>query len=533
MEILGFNISKAKRFGLEPETEQLPSFVPPTDDTGVSVVSNAGGYYGSYIDFDGTAKTEVELIARYRETSMYPDCDNAIEEICTEAIGAEDDEEVVKLNLDGIDLPKNIKLKLEAAFEEVKTLLEFEVKAHDIFRRWYIDGRLYYHKIIDDKRPQNGIQEMRYVDPRKIKKIREATKKKDRITGVEVITAIQDYYLFSNSLVQVSGQNQPQYTSNGIKIDPASITYVTSGLVDVDKNMVLGHLNKAVKPVNMLKSAEDAMLIYRISRAPTRRVFYIDVGNLPKQKAEQYLKDTMARYRNKVVFDASTGEIKDDRKHMSMLEDFWLPRREGGQGTQIDTLPGAENSNQREDTEYFLNKVYNSMNVPVSRLHPGTTMNFGRQTEITQEELKFAKFISRLRRKFCDLFNDVMRTQCALTGICSPEDWDNIIEPKIKYAFAQDIYWKEAKDLENFRARIELLNEMQELVGVYYSHEYVKKNILKQSDEEIDEMQQQMDAERESRIDNATFQGQLDGAQQAATMEMLPQEPATPAKRKK
>lgn len=536
MDILGFSISKSKKYGLEANVgaAQIPSFVAPTDDSGASVVTNAGGYFGSFLDFDGTAKSELELITRYRDAASYPDADNAIEDICNEAIGADDEETVVKVNLDKVELSKSVKLRLEATFEDVKQLLDFEAKAHDIFKRWYIDGRIYYHKMIDDKRPQNGIQELRFIDPRRIKKIRDVTKSKDQKTGVDVITKTSEFFLFTPN-IQANQTNMAvpsNYATNGIRIDPTAIAYVTSGLIDLNRNMVLGHLHKAVKHINMLKLAEDSMLIFRMSRAPSRRVFYIDVGNLPRAKAEQYLKDTMARYRNKIVYDATTGEMQDDKKHMSMLEDFWLPRREGGQGTQIQNLDGITNTNQKEEVDYYLNRVYSTLNVPLSRLSQGTSLNFGKQAEITQDELKFAKFISRVRRKFSDLFNDLMRTQAVLTGICSADDWDNIIRPNIRYSYAQDIYWKEAKDIENFRNRIELLSEMQEYVGKYYSEEYVKKNILRQTDDEIEEMQAQMDAEREKMLQDAEFQGQLAGTEQAMMASMMPQEEPVAQKKK-
>lgn len=522
MDILGFSISKAKKFGLETQQNEplIPSFVAPDND-GVGAVINGGGLYGAFVDFEGTAKSEIELISRYREAAQYPDCDNAIEDICNEAIGADDDEDPVKITLDDVELSKSVKLKLEAAFEEIKELLNYQSQAHDIFKRWYIDGRLYYHKLVDPKRPSDGIQELRYIDPRKIRKIRDVQKKKDPKTGVDIVTSVNEYFIYTEqSLTKPSTFTGGQYTSKGLKIDPEAIAYVNSGIVDYDRNMVLGHLNKAVKPINMLKLAEDSMLIWRLSRAPSRRVFYVDTGNLPKQKAEQYLKDVMNRYRNKIIYDASTGEMKDDRKHMSMLEDYWLPRREGGQGTEIQNLDGLDNTNQKEDTEYFLQRVYTAMNVPLSRLQQDATFNFGRQAEITQDELKFAKFIARLRRKFSDLFNDLMRTQVVLTGICSVDDWETIIQPKVKYTFAQDIYWKEAKDLENLRNRIDIVNEMEPLVGIYFSQEYVKKEILKQTDDDIKLMQKQMDNEKELRLANAEFQGQLDGTTQAANMEI-------------
>ena len=536
MDILGFSISKAKKFGLNTDDgkQAIPSFIAPTDDSGASTVTNAGGYFGSYLDFDGTAKSEVELIARYRESAAYPDADNAIEDICNEAIGADDDETVVKIDLDKVELSKSVKLRLEAVFEDVKQLLDFEAKAHDIFKRWYIDGRIYYHKMIDDKKPGLGIQELRFIDPRKIKKIKEITKSKDAVSGIDIITKVQEYFIFTPNILSkpITFGTGSTYSTNGIKVDPTAIAYVTSGLIDLNKNMVLGHLHKAVKHINMLKLAEDSMLIFRMSRAPSRRVFYIDTGNLPRQKAEQYLKETMARYKNKIVYDAASGEMTDEKKHMSMLEDFWLPRNSNGSGTEIKTLDGITNTNQKEEVEYYLNRVYSTLNVPTSRLSQGQVMNFGAQAEITQDELKFAKFIGRLRRKFSDLFNDLMRTQSVLTGICSAEDWDNLIRPHVHYMFAQDIYWKEAKDIENFRNRISLLAEMQEYVGTYYSKAYIKKNVLQQTEDEIDEMQAEMDAEREERMQDAAFQGQLDGTTQAAAMEMMPEEPtAAPAKK--
>lgn len=520
MEILGFQIQKAKKLGLEPDDgPQLPSFVPPTDDSGASyVTTNGGGYYGAYIDFEGSSKNEFDLITRYREASMYPDCDNAIEEICVEALGADDDEEIVTVNFDDVEVSKTVKLRAEACFEEIKTLLDFEKKGHDIFRRWYIDGRLYYHKIVDEKRIQEGIQELRYIDPRKIKKVRDVTKQRDPITGVEVITNIKEFYQFSDNPIQPKNGYYTQPMTFGVKIDPASVVSVTSGLIDLDKNMVLGHLHKAVKHVNMLKLSEDAMLLFRLSRAPSRRVFYIDTGNLPNQKAEQHLRNTMNKYRNKIMYDASTGEVRDDRKHMSMLEDYWLPRKGSGEGTKIENLDGQDNTNQREDVEYFQKRVYNALNVPLSRLDSQSTLNFGRQSEITNEELKFAKFIARLRRKFSELFDDLLKTEMVLTGVCSAEDWDNLFANKVKYVFSQSIYWKESKDLEVFRNRIDLLTEMQDFVGKYYSMNYVKKNILKQTDEEIEEIQAEIQAEMEDQIQQAEFQGQLELAQQSPMM---------------
>lgn len=344
MEIFGFNIGgKGKKLQQVPE-QKLPSFAAPVDDDGAATVSNTVGHYGTYLDLDGAAKTESELISRYRDTAKYPDCDTAIEEVCSEAIAAEDDEEVVKLNLEDVKLSKNIRGIIEEEFDELLNLLDFDSRAHDIFRRYYVDGRIYYHKLFDQKNPGAGIQELRYIDPRKIKKVREVEKKKDEVTGVEIYTKVLEYFVFSDSgFARTQGYTAPNNTATGVKIAPEAVAYVTSGLIDLDRNLVLGHLDKAIKPTNMLRMAEDGMLIYRMARAPQRRIFYVDTGNLPTPKAEQYLKSVMDRFKTKIVYDASTGEMRDDRKHMSMMEDFWLPRPSGGTGTQVDTLDGAAN----------------------------------------------------------------------------------------------------------------------------------------------------------------------------------------------
>jgi hypothetical protein len=520
MQIFGFTIGgKGKKLAQDVE-QKLPSFAIPVDDDGASTVSNAVGHFGTFIDLDGAARTESELISRYRETAKYPDCDTAVEEVCSEAISTEDDEDVVKLNLDDVPLSKNIRNVIEEEFDEILNLLDFDSRAHDIFRRYYVDGRIYYHKLFDPKNPGAGIQELRYVDPRKIKKIREVEKKKDETTGVEIYTKVIEYFVYSeNGFSRNNGYTAPNNTAQGVKIAPEAITYVTSGLIDLDRNIVLSHLDKAIKPTNMLRMAEDSMLIYRMARAPERRVFYVDVGNLPNNKAEQYLKNIMNRFRTKIVYDASTGELQDDRKHMSMMEDFWLPRREGGQGTQVDTLEGAQNLGVVDDINYYQTKLYNALNVPVSRMQGGNPLNFGRQMEVTRDELKFAKFISRLRRKFSEIFDDLLKTQLILKGVITPEDWDEVLKPKIKYVFASDIYWAEAKEIENLRNRVEILTELDPYIGVYYSKEWVRKNVLKQSDEEIEEIESQIEAEREVMATDADFMGQLAAAKEMPTMQ--------------
>jgi hypothetical protein len=393
--------------------------------------------------------------------------------------------------------------------------LDFDSRAHDIFRRYYVDGRMYYHKLFDQKNPGAGIQELRYIDPRKIKKVREVEKKKDEVTGVEIYTKVLEYFVFSDSgFAKTQGYTAPNNTAIGVKIAPEAISYVTSGLIDLDRNLVVGHLDKAIKPTNMLRMAEDSMLIYRMARAPERRVFYVDTGNLPTAKAEQYLKSVMDKFKTKIVYDASTGEMRDDRKHMSMMEDFWLPRREGGNGTQVDTLEGAQNLGVTQDVEYYQSKLYNALNVPTSRLKGDNPMNFGRQMEVTRDELKFAKFISRIRRKFTELFDDLLKTQLVLKGVITPDDWESILKPKIKYVFASDIYWAEAKEIENLRNRVEILTELDPYIGVYYSKNWVRKNVLKMTDDDIDQNQKEIESERDEMAADAEFKGQLAAAQE-------------------
>jgi len=413
-ELFGFSITRAKK-----QADPKQSFTTTQADDGTQTVA-AGGYFGQYLDMEGTAKSEADLIRRYREVALHPECDMAIEDIVNEAIVANELKDAVRVNVSDLPYGQEVRRKIEDEFKQVLRLLNFNTKGHDIFRRWYVDGRIYYHKIIDRNSPVKGITELKYIDPRKVKKIREIRKKRPDGPvphGLSVVDEYVEYFVYNEK--GVSGST----SGAGIKIAPDTIAFCPSGLIDQNKNMVLSYLHKAIKPVNQLRMIEDATVIYRIARAPERRIFKIDVGNLPKVKAEQYLRDVMARYRNKLVYDASTGEIRDDRNYMSMLEDFWLPSREGGRGTDITTLPGGQNLGEIADIEYFRAKLYRSLNVPASRLEANQGFNLGRASEITRDELKFTKFVQRLRKKFTELFNDLLRTQLILKGIISEDDW--------------------------------------------------------------------------------------------------------------
>ena len=491
IKLFGFTIGKEDE---EPPIDRkLQGFATPVSDDGASTVQ-AGGYFGTYVDLDATAKSEYELITRYRECAMYSDTSAAIDEILTEAIAAIDDEAVVQINLDRLDIPDDIKDTILDEFTSLMKMIEFDSKGFDYFKRWYIDGRLYFQKIVDTKNPKRGILETIVLDPRKIKKIREVKKEKDKDSGVEIIKSVEEYFLYNEKGITYNPGFTTHAANQGIRISLDAITFVPSGIMDLDKNVVLGQLHKAIKPVNQLKMMEDSLVIYRLARAPERRIFYIDVGNLPKLKAEQYLKDIMARYRNKIVYDSNTGEIRDDRKFMSMLEDFWLPRREGGKGTEITTLQGGENLGQIEDVNYFQTKLYQALNVPVSRMQPQQGISFGRATEITRDELKFAKFVSRLRKKFNVIFDDLLKTQLILKGVINEKDWD-VIKEKIQYRYAQDQYFEEMKAAENYRNQIDLLNMAQPYVGTYFSQRFIMKNVLRMSDKDIQTMKSEIASE--------------------------------------
>ena len=484
MELFGFKIERAKK---TPDPQQ--AFTPPVADDGTSVVT-AGGFFGQYLDQEGTAKSEADLIQRYREVSLHPECDMAVEDIIKS----------VRINVDNIGFSDDVKLKMSQEFDEILNLLAFNTKGHDIFRRWYVDGRVYYHKVIDRKSPRKGITELRYIDPMKIKKVREIQKNRAASAkGIDIIEDFEEYYIYNPK-----GIDNTNATGARVAVD--SIAYCPSGIIDQTKNLVLSYLHKAIKPVNQLRMIEDAVVIYRIARAPERRIFKIDVGNLPKVKAEQYLKDVMNRYRNKLVYDASTGEIRDDRNYMSMLEDFWLPSREGGRGTDITTLPGGNNLGEIADIEYFQRKLYRSLNVPVSRLEPSSGFALGRAQEITRDELKFTKFVQRLRKKFTELFNDLLQTQLILKGVLTIEDWESMVD-YINYDFLKDGHFSELKDSEMLTERIRLCQEVQQYVGKYFSADYVRRHILKQSTLDIKEQDNQIKDE----IDKGIISGPQSG----------------------
>ena len=488
-ELFGFKIERIK----QPTSDPRQNIVPPQADDGTQTVP-AGGFFASYGGFDAGARNELDLIRRYREIALHPECDMAVEDIVNEAITSNENQQSVSLDLTKTQYSNGVKEKIREAFREVLLLLQFDIKGHDIFRRWYVDGRVFYHKIIDAESPRLGITELRYVDPRKIKKVREMKKGVPMpIPGMPFTAAgkFNEFYLFNEKGIH------PTAASNvgGIKIAPDSISYCPSGLVDQQRNMVLSYLHKAIKPVNQLRMIEDAVVIYRIARAPERRIFYIDVGNLPKIKAEQYLRDIMSRYRNKLVYDASTGEIRDDRNYMSMLEDFWLPRREGGRGTEITTLPGGQNLGEIADIEYFRQKLYRSLNVPISRLESGQGFNLGRAAEISRDELKFTKFVGRLRKKFTMLFHDLLKTQLVLKGVITIEEWD-VLQQQITYTFLQDGFFAELKNAEIMRERVALVREVEPYIGKYFSNEYVRTNLLRQTELDIEKQDKQIEVEK-------------------------------------
>ena len=484
VQLLGFQITRQTDDRDKP-AEAKQAFTVPSPDDGTTTIS-AGGYFGQYLDMEVTAKNDVDLIKRYREVAQHPECDMAVEDIINEAIVSDERDQSVTVSLDKLAISDSIKTKIRDEFDEVMRLLNFDEKGHDIFRRWYVDGRIYFHKVIDPTSPRKGLTEIRYIDPRKIKKVREVSKKRDsKGKGIEIIENTAEWFVYNEKGISAANSNA------GLKISTDSISYVTSGVIDQTKNMVMGHLHKAIKPVNQLRMIEDAVVIYRIVRAPERRIFYVDVGNLPKVKAEAYLRDVMARYRNKLVYDASTGEIRDDRKHMSMLEDFWLPRREGAKGTEVTTLAGGQNLGEITDVVYFQKKLYKSLNVPISRMESENGFNMGKAAEITRDELKFTKFVARLRKRFSSLFNDILKTQLVLKGVITIEDWSKIKE-HIQYDYLKDGYFSELKNAELLKERLSLANEISPYIGKYFSVDYVRKYVLRQSDEDIIEIDNQI-----------------------------------------
>ena len=502
-------MAKLFGFSIDDSDDKLSpsavSPVPPNNEDGVDHYMSSG-FFGSYVDIEGVYKTEFDLIKRYREMALHPECDTAIEDIVNEAIVSDTNDSPIEIELSNLNASDGIKKKIREEFKYILDLLDFDKKSHEIYRNWYIDGRLYYHKIIDLKNPQEGIQELRYIDAMKMRYVRQQKKKEkseyDRVMSKNLrdqnpmdydFPELEEYFIYNP---KSTGTGNPMQTNatRGIKIAKDSITYCTSGLVDRNKGTTLSYLHKSIKALNQLRMIEDSLVIYRLSRAPERRIFYIDVGNLPKVKAEQYLRDVMMRYRNKLVYDASTGEIRDDKKFMSMLEDFWLPRREGGRGTEITTLPGGQNLGEITDIEYFKKKLYRALNVPPSRMDGEGGFNLGRSSEILRDELKFTKFVARLRKRFSNMFNDMLRTQLILKNIVTPEDWE-IMSEHIQYDFLYDNHFSELKESELMQERLGLVETAQPYVGKYYSQDYVRRKILRQTDEEIIEQDKLIEQE--------------------------------------
>jgi hypothetical protein len=490
-------MSKLFGFSIEDNSKKSPTTVSPVPQNNEDGVDHylTSGFFGSYVDIEGVFRTEFDLIKRYREMALHPEVDSAVEDIVNEAIVSDTNDVPVQVELSNLNASDGIKKKIRDEFKNIIDMLDFDKKSHEIYRNWYIDGRLYYHKVIDLKNPQEGIQELRYIDALKMRYVRQQKKdkKNDGIVrrnpneATFVFPEIEEYFIYNpkgnnGGASQLSSNSSS--TGGGIKFSRDSITYCTSGLVDRNKGTVLSYLHKAIKAVNQLRMIEDSLVIYRLSRAPERRIFYIDVGNLPKVKAEQYLRDVMNRYRNKLVYDANTGEIRDDKKFMSMMEDFWLPRREGGRGTEITTLPGGQNLGEITDIEYFKKKLYRSLNVPPSRMDGEGGFNLGRSSEILRDELKFTKFVGRLRKRFSNMFNDMLKTQLILKNIVTPEDWERM-EQHIQYDFLYDNHFSELKEAELMTERMNMVATAEPYIGKYYSQDYVRRKILRQTDEEI------------------------------------------------
>ena len=501
-------MAKLFGFSIDDKQSKSPSVISPVPETNQDGVDNyiSSGFYGQYVDIEGVFRTEHDLIKRYREMALHPECDGAIEDVVNEAIVSDLYDSPVEIELSNLNASDKLKKTIRAEFKYLKEIMDFDRKSHEIFRNWYIDGRVYYLKVIDLKNPQAGIKELRYIDPLKIKYIRQEKKNPNktfdngavRINKGEDITngpEFEEFFQYTPSPnYPTSSMAASRGATKSVKIAKDAVTYCTSGLVDRNKNTVLSYMHKAIKALNQLRMIEDSLVIYRISRAPERRIFYIDVGNLPKVKAEQYLKEVMSRYRNKLAYNAQTGEVRDDRKFMSMMEDFWLPRREGGRGTEITTLPGGQNLGELSDIEYFQKKLYRALGVPESRIAADGGFNLGRSSEILRDELKFAKFVGRLRKRFAQMFNDMLRTQLILKNICTPEDWETMRD-HIQYDFLYDNQFAELKEAELTQNRLGILATMEPYIGKYYSTEYVRKRVLRQTDQEIIEIDTQIEDE--------------------------------------
>lgn len=487
LTLFGFEIKRAK----DKKEEKLSSIVPPTDQDGAGYVTAAGAHYGTYVNIgsEDQGKDNLQNIKQYRGVATHPEVDAAIEDIVNESVISGEGQSSISLVLDKVEgVSDSLKKQITDEFENIVSMLEFNNVGHDMFRRWYVDGRLYHHLVVDEKNLKAGIQEIRNIDAAKIRKVKEVKKKKDSQTGVSLVESVNEFYIY---------QETPGAQSQGVKLSPDSVSYVTSGLLDVDRKRVVSHLHKALKPINQLRMMEDSLVIYRLARAPERRIFYIDVGNLPRGKAETYMKDIMARYRNKLVYDADTGKIRDDRKHMSMLEDFWLPRREGGRGTEISTLPGGENLGQIDDIIYFQKRLYRSLNVPLNRLEQEAQFSLGRSTEISRDEVKFQKFIDRLRSRFATLFTDILKKQLIMKGLITEDDW-NQWHNDIHVDYIRDNHFTELKDAELLANRLQTMDQVSQYVGEYFSKEWVMKNILQLEDDDIKNMKDQIAQEVQS-----------------------------------
>jgi len=486
LRLFGFELRRAPK----EDPNKKPSIVPAKDDDGAGYVTAGGSHYGQYINMDGDdSKDNAQLIMKYRGTSMHPECDAAVEDIVNESVVSSNEvgKQSVDITMDNLKVSDGIKKQIKEEFDNIYSMLNFSEDGHDIFRRWYIDGRIYHHIVVNEAALKAGIQEIRPIDSSKIRKIKQIKRKKDPQTGANLVEKVDEFYIY---------QEKPGQQTSGVKLSVDSVSYVTSGLLDESRKKILGYLHKALKPLNQLRMMEDSLVIYRLSRAPERRMFYIDVGNLPRGKAEQYMKDIMSRYRNKIVYDAKTGEIRDDRKHMSMIEDFWIPRREGGRGTEITTLPGGQNLGEIEDIIYFQKKLYKALNVPINRLEQESQFSLGRTSEITRDELKFQKFVERLRTRFSHLFMGLLKTQLMLKGIITEEDWDDI-KNDIVIDYIKDNHFTELKESELLRERLQTLDQASQYIGTYFSKEWIMKNVLKLTDDDIESLEKQSDDEQQ------------------------------------
>jgi len=512
LKLFGFEIKRTKKG--DRGKQELQSVVPPSDNDGAGYVTATAGHFGQYINMEGDeSKDNHQLILRYRGVAMHPEVDMAVDEIVNETISASELQSSLELSLDDIEAGDKIKDQVREEFENIIALLRFNEVGHELFRSWYVDGRSYHHLLVNEANTKAGIQEIRPIDAARIRKVREVKYKKDQMTGVKIVDKVDEFYIY---------EEKPGQTQSGVKLSNDSISYVTSGMLDESKKKVVSHLHKALKPINQLRMMEDSLVIYRLARAPERRIFYIDVGNLPRGKAEQYMSDIMAKYRNKLVYDASTGQIKDDRKHMSMLEDFWLPRRENGRGTEITTLPGGENLGQIDDIVYFQKRLYRSLNVPINRLEQEAQFSLGRSTEISRDEVKFQKFVDRLRRRFSWIFLGILRKQLLLKGIITEQDWEEW-KDSLYIDFIKDNQFTELKEMEILRERIGVMNEITQYVGEYYSKEWVMRNVLRMSDDDIEDMKKEIDQEVKSgEIDDGEEEQQEPVAPKPVPVQVVP-----------